>query len=124
MNTGKAVETALNSDDVYVIGQEQIGINQNLFLLKFKEPLRFIRGDANYDGKINISDPVSILNALFVNNSQFICWDAADANDDGSANITDAIYILKFLFQGGPPPLAPFPTIGDDPTPDNLFCGE
>ena len=82
----------------------------------------FIRGDANQDGSLNIADPVEMLNLLFGVNPSISCADALDANDDGGANIADPVYILGGLFTMGPPPSAPFPDCGLDPTPDSLEC--
>lgn len=77
----------------------------------------FVRGDANGDGGVDVSDAVSLLEHLFVFGS-IPCRDAGDANDDGSLDISDAIYVLSYLFGGGATPAAPFPDCGADPTPD------
>jgi hypothetical protein len=81
----------------------------------------YVRGDATRDGRVDISDAIRILGALFLG-SALPCLDAADTNDDGQLNITDAIYLLGFLFLGGPEPPPPFPGEGEDPTPDALDC--
>lgn len=66
----------------------------------------FVRGDANADGKINITDAIFVLNFLFLGGATPRCLDAADADDksERAVNITDAIYLLNFLFLGGPSP--------------------
>jgi hypothetical protein len=51
-----------------------------------------------------------------------LCADAADANDDGIRDFSDVLDLGSFLFSGGPPPPAPFPDCGPDPTPDGLSC--
>lgn len=83
----------------------------------------FIRGDANGDRKLNLTDPIGSLAALFLGGPKPECPDAADANDDGLLNVTDAVFTLGYLFQGtrSQPP-APFPTPGTDPTVDSLEC--
>ncbi|MBI4603872.1 MAG: hypothetical protein HY721_18100, partial [Planctomycetes bacterium] len=89
----------------------------------------FIRGDANLDVQINLSDSVYILNWLFQGGPPPGCYDAADANDNGVIDINDPDYLNKFLFQGGPIPKCPYccaPTAsccGKDPTGDGLPCG-
>ena len=83
----------------------------------------FVRGDANDDGVVNISDPIYHLNALFVGGAESPCQDAADANDDGQLNISDGIAILSFLFQGTNVLRPPHPDAGVDPTPDGIGCG-
>ena len=82
----------------------------------------FKRGDANVDANVDISDPVFVLEFLFVGGQATSCNDAANANDDGSVDLSDAVFVLAFLFQGGPPPPAPFGECGVDPTSDVLGC--
>ena len=43
----------------------------------------FIRGDANVDSRVDVSDPVAILNFLFLGTSSLRCLDAADVDGDG-----------------------------------------
>jgi hypothetical protein len=80
----------------------------------------FRRGDANDDGRFDISDAVTVLICKFLGIACHPCLDAFDANDDGAADITDAIYLLNWRFQNGPPPAPPFPACGLDPTEDAL----
>ncbi|MCZ6792712.1 MAG: hypothetical protein O7J95_03760, partial [Planctomycetota bacterium] len=82
----------------------------------------FVRGDANGDGRVDVSDPVSTLGYLFLGSSEIRCLDAADANDDGELAISDPIRTLQLLFLGGPRLPAPYPTRGEDPTEDALDC--
>ncbi|MGQ9588689.1 MAG: dockerin type I repeat-containing protein [Planctomycetota bacterium] len=90
------------------------------------EKPRFVRGDTNADGTINITDGIFLLNYLFLGGSEPPCEDATDANDDSGVNITDAIYVLSSLFLGGPEPPPPYGEIpaacGFDPTEDELDC--
>lgn len=80
----------------------------------------FVRGDANGDSRVDISDAIAALNYLFLGSADLSCPDAADADDSGDLNITDAIRILEYLFQGGAAFPPPFPASGPDPTPDSL----
>lgn len=82
----------------------------------------FLRGDANGDGKRDISDPIAHLDFLFRGGAASPCEDAADTNDDGRLDLSDAVMGLSFLFQGKPTLPAPFPGAGVDPTPDALGC--
>lgn len=84
----------------------------------------FLRGDANGDRELNITDPQFTLNYLFVSANPPPCLDAADANDDGSVNVTDPIATLQVLFQGQSALPEPFGTPGVDPTEDTLGCLE
>ena len=81
----------------------------------------YIRGDANRDGVLDISDAVAILGHLF-GGAGMPCRDAADTNDDGAVNIADPVYLLSHLFAGGPPPPEPWQEPGTDPTEDDLGC--
>lgn len=84
---------------------------------------RFIRGDANSDGGMDISDGIFILDYLFVGGGTPACRDAADVNDDGTIDLSDFLYLAVALFVvGGSPPPPPYPSCGDDPTPDFLDC--
>jgi hypothetical protein len=84
---------------------------------------RFIRGDANVDGRKDVSDAVFTLNVIFRGLGTFRCQDAAEFNDDGQLDVSDAIGCLSFLFLQGRAPSSPFPGCGCDPTADALlFC--
>jgi hypothetical protein len=85
-------------------------------------PQQFIRGDANFDSAVDISDPVLILDLLFGDTSMLVCADSGDANDDGSIDISDAISVLQTLFNGAGPLPPPYPDVGEDPTSDALGC--
>jgi hypothetical protein len=63
--------------------------------------VRYIRGDCNADGGVNIADASFLLNFLFLGGPDLKCLAAGDANDDGGQNIADASFILNFLFLGG-----------------------
>ncbi len=83
----------------------------------------FLRGDANGDHVVDVSDDVFTLLALFqAPITTPSCWRAVDANDGGSADVSDAIYSLQHLFTGGPAPSVPFPTCGWEHTGDELSC--
>jgi hypothetical protein len=86
----------------------------------------FIRGNANDDGKVDIADPIYVINNLFRQGPAFACEDAADANDDGLVDSSDIAYMIAYEFafpSAGPAPLAPFPDCGVDPTDeDGVTC--
>jgi hypothetical protein len=86
------------------------------------EGARFVRGNADAEGTIGLSDAVWTLTSLFQNGQEAPCEDAVDANDDGKIDITDALTVLLHLFQSGPPPPQPFPDCGSDTTGDTFGC--
>jgi hypothetical protein len=86
-------------------------------------PARFLRGDANTDGTVDISDAVRILMFLFLGAAVPRCVDTADANDDGRADLSDAVTILGDFFIAGTAIAPPGPfECGADPSPDGLGC--
>lgn len=108
-------------DSPYVLADNNI----DYLPLSDKYVAKFIRGDANMNGRVDISDPVYMLNALFKNDPvryPVKCQDAIDANDDGKMDVADTNYLLAYLFKNGLKPKAPFPTPGTDPTADGLNC--
>jgi hypothetical protein len=103
------------------------GGRRHAFLLKLAPetpftPGPFIRGDANDDGILDLSDVLRSLESLFLGGGDLACLDAADANDDGRIDIADPISLLDFLFISGAALPGPFPGPGQDPTPDDLGC--
>ena len=85
-------------------------------------PTRFLRGDVDGSGTLLLSDPIQLMNHLFLSGSALECASAADTNDSGSLDLSDAVYELNFLFLGGAEPPAPFPDCGMEATPDELPC--
>ncbi len=63
-----------------------------------------LRGDANGDARLDISDAVSILGCLFLGRPCPALECGTDVNDDGASDISDAVFLLQYLFLGGPPP--------------------
>ena len=84
--------------------------------------LGFRRGDADSDGKIDLTDAVAALLYLFAGGGEPACMDGADSDDSGAIEITDAIALLRRLFQGGAILPEPYPDCGKDPTRDALGC--
>jgi streptogramin lyase len=84
----------------------------------------FRRGDANCDGREDLSDAIFSLRWLFLNGSPPCCLDALDSNDDGSADVADPVFTLLSLLAGGRPFPAPSGACGGDPSEDDLGCGE
>jgi hypothetical protein len=86
---------------------------------------RFLRGECNGDGKVDISDAVCALDWLFLGRDDPDCLAALDSNGDAATDLSDAVWLLGFLFLGGPPPVAPFPECGVPSLPSDtgLGCG-
>jgi hypothetical protein len=100
-------------------GPEPVGTNEEACLA----PVMFLRGDANDDGRLDVSDAGYLLSWLFDDGPALFCDDAGDANDDGRLDVSDARYVLDYLFSNGAAPAAPFPQAGYERTKDSLGCG-
>jgi hypothetical protein len=85
-------------------------------------PVEFIRSDADGSGKLDITDPIFLLNHLFLGGGAPTCLAAGDANDDDKLDISDAVYSLSFQFLGGPAPASPFPGCGTEASTGALDC--
>jgi hypothetical protein len=79
-----------------------------------------LRGDANHDGRIDLSDSIFNLNFLFLGGPAPVCDDEADADDNGQLQLTDSVVILNTLFLGTVRIAPPFPNAGVDTTADEL----
>jgi len=83
---------------------------------------RYIRGDADGNGRINVLDAVLtigvVLDAL---PAPFDCTEALNASDDGGVDLRDALVLLQYVFLHGAPLAAPFPDCG---THFSLGCRE
>jgi hypothetical protein len=79
------------------------------------------RGDPNGDEKVDIADPIWIINELFRDGPASPCQSAGDANDDGNYDTSDVAVLIDYLFRGSAPP-ANLGGCAADPTPDSLPC--
>lgn len=98
----------------------------------------FVRGDANADGRVDVTDVIFLLDYLFRGGREPTCLDAADVDDSAEPshprpplNLGDPVYLLRWLFLGGSPPPPPSPrafgpqTCGPDRQfRDDLGCEE
>ena len=72
---------------------------------------RFIRGDADANGRFDIADAITLLNHLFLGGPA-PCREAMDFERNSRLNSTDAVRIVLRLFLGGRAPEPPFPDCG------------
>jgi aminopeptidase N len=78
--------------------------NTKTLTLKVNLGIPFIRGDANGDSKVTVSDVVNMINYLYKGGPAPSPLEKADTNCDGSVNVADVIYLINYLFKSGPPP--------------------
>ena len=86
-------------------------------------PVEFLRGDANDDLAVSVSDAVYLIEFLFLGGVAMNCDRSGDANVDGGLNVADIVFLLNALFSNGPTIPAPWPTCGPDPLVSPLSCG-
>lgn len=82
----------------------------------------FLRGDANTNGVVDLTDAVYTLEYLFSATEEPPCMDALDANDDAVVDLSDATRSLGFLFLGHAAPPAPFENCGRSTRTDSAGC--
>jgi hypothetical protein len=68
-------------------------------------PTLFLRGDANGDSKLTVSDVIYLINYLFKNGTKPDPFQSGDANCDGEVSIVDVVFLVNYLFKGGPSPV-------------------
>ncbi len=83
-------------------------------------PRRFVRGDIDRSGRVNMTDVVALVGYQFAGTDTAACRDALDADDSGEIDLSDIIALLSYLFRAGLPPALPFPAPGLDSTDDGL----
>lgn len=66
------------------------------------EDVAFLRGDANLDGRVSISDGIMIRRFLFNGEWPPACRETMDVNDDDNIMLTDYIKILTAFFPNDP----------------------
>ena len=59
-----------------------------------------IKGDANGDGLVNVTDIVATVNYIMNNPSTDFIFDAADVNQDGKVNVTDIVATVNIIIKG------------------------
>lgn len=64
----------------------------------------YVRGDANRDRRITLSDAVYVVNYLLTQGPAPDPLRAGDANCDGVIDLSDVVCLINYLFWHGPPP--------------------
>jgi hypothetical protein len=61
-------------------------------------------GDVNWDGQIDLSDVVFLMNYLFKGGDSPEAQRLGDPSADCRVDLADVVYLLNYLYKGGPPP--------------------
>ncbi|MBD3217570.1 MAG: hypothetical protein GF310_04785 [candidate division Zixibacteria bacterium] len=64
----------------------------------------FICGDAQHDGRVNISDAVAIINYVFIGGDAPDPFYSGEVNCDWAVNVSDAVWLINYIFMGGTTP--------------------
>lgn len=121
----EAVEGGVHTYKVRGVLEGRGGFPATALVSTARPPGAFLRGDADRDGRITVSDAVMTLDLLFRGGRAVPCVDAADTDDSGDISVHDPLATLSYLFRGGRAPVAPgvhCPWF--DPTPDTLGCSD
>ena len=63
-----------------------------------------IRGDVNYDGGLDISDLVYLVEWMFVGGPEPPCFEEADIDGSGISDISDLLMLVDYFYREGPSP--------------------
>jgi hypothetical protein len=112
------------SVDSHKIVLWSFSLSVSLLFFSQLQAQNFLRGDANCDGCVSFADAYDLSQAIFFPGLITLCNCnlSSDTNDDDALDVQDVIYILQFRALGGPPPPAPYPICGPDPTGGGLTC--
>ena len=93
-------------DSVLIVSDVKMdGIFEDSTLLENSAENVYLCGDANGDGRTNVSDVIFILNYIFIPRSPAPDpINSAETNCDGSVNLADAYWIINYIFFGGSDP--------------------
>ena len=75
---------------------------------------KYITGDADASGDVDIDDVVYLINFIFVSGPEPVPYESGDADCSHNVDIDDVVYLINYIFSGGPPPGDP----DGDGTPD------
>lgn len=64
----------------------------------------FIRGDANGDSSVTLSDVVFLINYLYYSGPTPNPLESGDANCDSTIDLIDVVYLINYIFESGPAP--------------------
>ena len=87
-------EISLKNIKFSTIDAEEYNLPETTATLTMKT---YIKGDANGDGSITITDAVAVVNYVMGNIPASFVFDAADINESGDISITDAVGTVNLL---------------------------
>jgi hypothetical protein len=95
--------------DVRLVFEEGVSIDlPKVFRYSDFQGAQYLRGDANQDGTLEVSDAFRILLYL-VGEVEADCLEAFDVDGTGAVLVTDSTVLLNHIFLSGPAPAPPYP---------------
>jgi len=68
--------------------------------------MKYIAGDADGSGEVQIPDAVYLVNYLFRDGPAPVPVESGDSNCDAACEVADVVYLINYLFRDGPAPCA------------------
>lgn len=91
-----------NRADITFDSEVTFSTNETRHVLAPCDPVPFVRGDANGDGTVDISDAIHVIGYLFLGASATACRESSNTNGDQALDISDPVFLLNRLFGAGP----------------------
>ena len=98
-NLAYTAPTDLDTDTVYISYYEGWQLRGFTEYRMINEAL-VMSGDADGDGKVNISDVTTLIDYLLSGNTSVINLVGADCNQDSRVNISDVTALIDYLLSG------------------------
>ena len=69
-----------------------------------KKGIRYILGDPNASGQVDVADIVYLISYLFKGGNSPMPLESANVNCDGQLSVADVVYLINYLFKGSTMP--------------------
>ncbi len=79
---------------------------KEFFVRAINMSLRYVWGDANNSGYVDIDDVVFLVDYIFSGGVPPEYWNSADPSNDGQIDIDDVVALIGWMFEGGIPPMS------------------
>ena len=69
--------------------------------ITYKAAMKYVTGDANTSGSVNVTDITSVVGHIFGNTPSPFSYEAADVNNNGTINVADVAGIVNIIYGTG-----------------------
>jgi len=84
----------------FVVATDSAGNREQKFAPEVTIPIGSLRGDANGDGAVNISDVMLMVSNILGDHGVMYIFENADINGDGEVNISDVTGVVDMILNG------------------------